>query len=176
MNATINFSVNGQAHTINTDPQRPLLDVLREELHLTGTKYGCGEGQCRACTVLVNGKSVASCVTPVASVDKQTILTIEGLGNGKLHPVQEAFLAEGAFQCGYCTAGMIMGVVGLFNEGSSLAEADIRSRMQRHICRCGTYPRILKAIRRVRHKLESSETGNEATDYADYTDRKRPVS
>lgn len=148
MNATINFTVNGQAHRINTDAQRPLLDVLREELHLTGTKYGCGEGQCRACTVLVNGKSVASCVTPISSVDKQTVLTIEGLGNGKLHPVQEAFLAEGAFQCGYCTAGMIMGTIALLNESASLGEADIRSRMQRHICRCSTYPRILKAIRR----------------------------
>jgi aerobic-type carbon monoxide dehydrogenase small subunit (CoxS/CutS family) len=148
MNATINFTVNGQAHTVKTDPQRPLLDVLREELRLTGTKYGCGEGQCRACTVLVNGKSVASCVTPIASVDKQTVVTIEGLGNGKLHPVQQAFLAEGAFQCGYCTAGMIMGIVGLFNETAPVGEADIRSRMQRHICRCGTYPRILKAIGR----------------------------
>ena len=149
MNATVNFTVNGKAHSISTDPQRPLLEVLREELHLTGTKYGCGEGQCRACTVLVNGKSVASCVTPISSVDKQTILTIEGLApNERLHPVQEAFLAEGAFQCGYCTAGMIMGVVGLLNESAPLGEADIRSRMQRHICRCGTYPRILKAIRR----------------------------
>jgi aerobic-type carbon monoxide dehydrogenase small subunit (CoxS/CutS family) len=148
MNATINFTVNGQSHSFNTDPQRPLLDVLREELGLTGTKYGCGEGQCRACTVLVNGKSVASCVTPISSVDKQTVLTIEGLGNGKLHAVQEAFLAEGAFQCGYCTAGMIMGVVGMFNEGGAIADEEIRSRMQLHICRCGTYPRILKAIRR----------------------------
>jgi len=149
MNATINFTVNGQTHTVSTDPQRPLLDVLREELHLVGTKYGCGEGQCRACTVLVNGKSVASCITPISSVDKQTVLTIEGIAaDEKLHPIKEAFLAEGAFQCGYCTAGMIMGVVALLKENVSLGEAEIRSHMQRHICRCGTYPRILKAIHR----------------------------
>ena len=110
MDSTITFTVNGQARTVTTDPQRPLLDVLREDLKLTGTKYGCGEGQCRACTVLLNGKSVASCVTPVGDADKQDLLTIEGLAQGsQLHPVQEAFLAEGAFQCGYCTSGMIMG-------------------------------------------------------------------
>jgi aerobic-type carbon monoxide dehydrogenase small subunit (CoxS/CutS family) len=149
MSATINFTVNGQAHAIITDPERALLDVLREDLHLTGTKYGCGEGQCRACTVLVNGKSVASCITPISSVEKQTILTIEGLASGeKLHPIQEAFLAEGAFQCGYCTSGMIMGIVGMFNEAGTPGESEIRTQMQRHICRCGTYPRILKAIRR----------------------------
>jgi aerobic-type carbon monoxide dehydrogenase small subunit (CoxS/CutS family) len=149
MNATINFTVNGQSHSVTTDPQRPLLDVLREELHLTGTKYGCGEGQCRACTVLVNGKSITSCVTPVSSVDKQAIVTIEGLTRGdKLHPIQEAFLAENAFQCGYCTTGMIMGVVGLLKESSRFSDAEVRAQMERHICRCGTYPRILKAIRR----------------------------
>jgi aerobic-type carbon monoxide dehydrogenase small subunit (CoxS/CutS family) len=150
MNATITFTVNGQSRSVSTDPQRTLLDVLREDLQLTETKYGCGEGQCRACTVLVNGKSVASCITPVSAVDKKEVLTIQGLAStGKLHPVQEAFLAEGAFQCGYCTAGMIMGVVGLLNENLKPTDAEIRSRMQRHICRCGTYPRILKAIRRV---------------------------
>jgi aerobic-type carbon monoxide dehydrogenase small subunit (CoxS/CutS family) len=149
MSATINFTVNGQAHKVTTDPERALLDVLREDLHLTGTKYGCGEGQCRACTVLVNGKGVASCVTPISSVEEQKVLTIEGLAAGeKLHAVQEAFLAESAFQCGYCTAGMIMGIVGMFNEAVSPGEAEILSRMQRHICRCGTYPRILKAITR----------------------------
>ena len=98
MDSTITFTVNGQSRTVTTDPQRPLLEVLREDLKLTGTKYGCGEGQCRACTVLLNGKSVASCVTPVGDADKQAILTIEGLAHGsQLHPVQEAFLTEGAF-------------------------------------------------------------------------------
>ena len=156
MNATITFTVNGQSRSVSTDPQRPLLDVLREELQLTGPKYGCGEGQCRACTVLVNGKSVASCVTPVSSVDKQEILTIEGLANGdKLHPVQQAFLTENAFQCGYCTAGMIMGLVALLKDNAKLTESEIRSRMQRHICRCGSYPRILKAIRRATEETKS---------------------
>src|SRR5690242_15784327 len=111
MDSTITFTVNGQARTVSTDPRRPLLEVLREDLNLTGTKYGCGEGACRACTVLLDGRSVASCVTPVADAGKKAILTIEGLAkNGQLHPVQQAFLDEGASQCGYCTPGMIMGV------------------------------------------------------------------
>jgi len=149
MDTTITFTVNGKSRTVTTDPQRPLLDVLREDLHLTGTKYGCGEGQCRACTVLMNGKSVASCTTPVSDADKQMILTIEGLAHdGKLHPVQQAFLDEGAFQCGYCTAGMIMGTVALLKEIPKPTEADIVSRMNRHICRCCSYPKYLRAIHR----------------------------
>ena len=149
MDSTIAFTVNGKPRVVKTDPQRPLLDVLREELKLTGTKYGCGEGQCRACTVLVNGKSVASCVTPVGDADKQEILTIEGLAQGnRLHPVQEAFLAEGAFQCGYCTPGMIMGVVALLREIPHPTEDDIKTRMQRHLCRCCGYPQLIKAISR----------------------------
>ena len=149
MDSTITFTVNGQSRTVTTDPQRPLLDVLREELRLTGTKYGCGEGQCRACTVLLNGKSVAACITPVGEVDKQDLLTIEGLARGsQLHPVQEAFLAEGAFQCGYCTSGMIMGVVGLLSENPKPSEEDIKTRMQRHLCRCCGYPQLTIAIHR----------------------------
>src|SRR5512141_928385 len=149
MDSTITFTVNGQTRTVTTDPQRPLLDVLREDLKLTGTKYGCGEGQCRACTVLVNGKSVASCITPIKDADKQEILTIEGLAKGsQLHPVQEAFLAEGAFQCGYCTPGMIMGAVALLREHPKPSEDDIKTRMQRHLCRCCTYPQLIRAIRR----------------------------
>ena len=149
METTINFSVNGQPHTITTDPERSLLDVLREDLHLSGTKYGCGEGQCRACTVLADGKSIASCTTAISEVKNQAILTIEGLAKGEqLHPVQEAFLAEGAFQCGYCTAGMIMQAVELLNDDPKLSKTDVAARMQRHICRCGTYPKILKAIHR----------------------------
>ncbi len=150
MDKVITFTVNGQARTITTDADRALLEVLREDLQITGPKYGCGEGQCRACTVLLNGKSVASCTTSIADADKKTILTIEGLARGdKLHPVQEAFLAEGAFQCGYCTAGMILGTVALLNEKPNPTDADILLRMQRHLCRCCSYVRILKAIRRV---------------------------
>jgi aerobic carbon-monoxide dehydrogenase small subunit len=149
METTISFSVNGQPRTITTDPNRPLLEVLREELRLTGTKYGCGEGRCRACTVLADGKSIASCTTSISEVKGQSILTIEGLAKGdQLHPVQEAFLAEGAFQCGYCTAGMILQAVELLNADPKLSKTDVAARMQRHICRCGTYPKILKAIHR----------------------------
>src|SRR5512141_3321699 len=108
MDSTITFTVNGQTRTVTTDPKRPLLDVLREDLKLTGTKYGCGEGQCRACTVLLNGKAVASCVTSVSQAENQEVSTIEGLGTAaSLHPVQQAFLDAGASQCGYCTPGMI---------------------------------------------------------------------
>jgi len=149
MEKTITFTVNGQPRTVTTDPERSLLDVLREDLQLTGAKYGCGEGQCRACTVLVGGKSVVSCVTAVADADKQTILTIEGLAKGEtLHPIQEAFLAEGAFQCGYCTSGMILGLAGLLNEKPHPSEADLLSRMNRHLCRCCSYPKTLAALRR----------------------------
>src|SRR5512135_2917641 len=103
MDSTITFTVNGLTRTVTTDPQRPLLDVLREDLKLTGTKYGCGEGQCRSCTVLVEGKAVASCVTPVSEAADKRITTIEGLAKGdQLHPVQQAFLANAGFQCGYC--------------------------------------------------------------------------
>src|SRR6266850_1739927 len=150
MNSTFKLTVNGRSHTVTTDPERPLLDVLREDLQLIGAKYGCGEGQCRACTVLVGGKSVVSCMTAVADADKQTILTIEGLAKGgTLHPIQEAFLAEGAFQCGYCTPGMILGLAGLLNEEARLTEADLLSRMNKHVCRCCSYVNIRAAIRRV---------------------------
>ena len=150
MNATFTFTVNGQPRMVTTDSERPLRDVLREDLQLTGVKCGCGEGQCGACTVLIGGKAVVSCITPVANVDKQTILTIEGLASGdKLHPVQEAFLTEGAFQCGYCSPGMIMAVTGLLNEKPNPTEAEIMARMQGHLCRCCGYVKILKAIRAV---------------------------
>jgi aerobic carbon-monoxide dehydrogenase small subunit len=149
MDATISFTVNGRARTVTTDPQRPLLDVLREDLKLTGTKYGCGEGQCRACTVLLDGKSVAACVTPIGDVQKKEVLTIEGLAKGgRLHPVQEAFLTEGAFQCGYCTSGMILGTVALLTEIPNPSEDDIKTHMQRHLCRCCDYPKLIRTIHR----------------------------
>src|SRR5207248_799796 len=147
MERNLTLSVNGKSRTVTTDPERSLLDVLREDLELTGAKYGCGEGQCRACTVLLGGKSVASCLVAVGDADKQSILTVEGLAkDGQLHPVQQAFLSAGAFQCGYCTAGMIMGLVGLLNEKPNPSEADIRGRMQKHLCRCCSYPSILGAL------------------------------
>ncbi len=149
MDVTITFTVNGKPQTITTDPDRSLLDVLREDVKLRGTKYGCGEGQCRACTVLVNGEPVASCLTPVSGVKGQTVVTIEGLAsNDKLHPVQEAFLAESAFQCGFCTAGMILESVFFLTKNRHPSETDVSKALQKHICRCGTYPRIIKAVRR----------------------------
>jgi aerobic-type carbon monoxide dehydrogenase small subunit (CoxS/CutS family) len=150
MDASISFKLNGKSRTLVTDSSRSLLDVLREDLHLTGTKFGCGEGQCRACTVLINGECMPSCLTPVGSVDGTEVLTIEGVaGDGKLHPVQEAFLNEGAFQCGYCTAGMVMGVVGVLKENPKASEAEVLSELQRHICRCGSYAKYLTAVRHV---------------------------
>ena len=161
MEAKFTFTVNGEARSVTTHPERSLLEVLREDLQLTGTKYGCGEGQCRACTVLMSGKSVAACLTPIADADKQTILTIEGLAKGDaLHPVQEAFLTEGAFQCGYCTSAMIMGVVGLLNEKPNPTDADILSRMQKHLCRCCSYPKILTAVRRATNRTGNLKTAN----------------
>jgi aerobic-type carbon monoxide dehydrogenase small subunit (CoxS/CutS family) len=149
MDTTITLTVNGQARAVTTDPKRTLLDVLREDLHLTGTKYGCGEGQCRACTVLLNGEPVASCVTRIADADKKAVLTVEGLGSPeKLHPLQEAFLAEGAFQCGYCTPGMLIEAAALLKTHPKPSESEVASGLQRHICRCGNYPTIIKAVQR----------------------------
>src|SRR5438552_4521730 len=158
MQKAISFTINGQSRSVTTDPDRPLLEVLREDLQLSGAKYGCGEGQCRACTVLVNGKSMAACVTLIGDAENKTILTIEGLAKGDtLHPVQQAFLDEGAFQCGYCTSGMILGVVALLNEKPKPTEAQIVSRMQKHLCRCCSYPTILKAIRRAAATAQSTK-------------------
>jgi aerobic-type carbon monoxide dehydrogenase small subunit (CoxS/CutS family) len=124
-----------------------LLDVLREDLDLTGAKFGCGERQCGACTVLVNGRPTFSCATRVATVKDRSIETIEGLSDGeKLHPVQRAFLAEAALQCGYCTTGMIMNAVALLREKPQPTAEEIRSAMDRNICRCGTHLRILRAV------------------------------
>jgi len=149
MDTTITLTVNGQKRVVVTESDRSLLEVLREDLKLTGTKYGCGEGQCRACTVLLNGKAVAACTTPVIEADQQAVVTIEGLAKGEaLHPVQEAFLAENAFQCGFCTPGMILGTVALLNDLPHPTEAEIRSRLNRHLCRCCHYPLMVKAVRR----------------------------
>jgi len=149
MEATFTLSVNGRQHLVTTDPQRPLLDVLREDLQLTGTKYGCGEARCGACSVLVDGKRVFSCRTPIENAADKTILTIEGLVDGdKLHPVQEAFLAENAFQCAYCTSGMIMAAIALLADKPHPSDAEIVAGMNRNICRCCSYPKITSAIRR----------------------------
>ena len=141
--------VNEKKRSVESESERTLLEVLREDWHLTGTKYGCGEGACGACTVLIDGKPVQSCAVPVTAADGKQVTTIEGLAqNGSLHPVQEAFLAEGAFQCGYCTAGMVMSTVALLKEHAKPTEEQIRKGINGNICRCGGYVGQLTAIRR----------------------------
>ena len=142
------LNVNGSERQVDAPPDEPLLYVLRNRLQLTGTKYGCGEGQCGACTVLLDGKPARSCRTPVSQAAGKKVLTIEGLEqNGKLHPVQAAFLEQEAFQCGYCTSGMIMGTVALLNATPNPTDTDIVRQMNGNVCRCGTYPRIVAAVR-----------------------------
>ncbi len=146
---TIKFTVNGKARSVDTEPDRPLLEVLREDLGLTGTKYGCGEGQCGACTVLLDNKAVFSCLTPVRSAQGRKVTTIEGLAEGaKLHPVQQAFLEEGAMQCGYCTPGMILRAVSLLGSNPKPNDAQIIEGMNTNLCRCSGYHRIMAAVRR----------------------------
>jgi carbon-monoxide dehydrogenase small subunit len=153
MDVKVTLTVNGKKQTITTDPERSLLDVLREELRLTGTKYGCGEGRCGACSVLMDGERILSCITPVAQADKKSITTIEGLANGDLlHPVQEAFLAEGAMQCGYCTPGMIITAVALLEKNPDPTDEQISTAMNVNLCRCNGYTKILNAVRRAGKK------------------------
>jgi nicotinate dehydrogenase subunit A len=143
------LDVNGSKRRVDADGERTLLSVLRDDLDLTGTKYGCGEGQCAACTVLIEGQPTKSCLTKVGTVAGKRIVTIEGLAkNGELHPVQQAFLDTEAMQCGWCTPGMILGAVGLLARTPHPTDAEIVSGMNGHICRCGTYPRIVRAIER----------------------------
>ena len=147
--SSIRIVVNGRASTVDADPQASLLSVLREQLDLTGTKYGCGEGQCGACTVLIDGKAQRSCVTKAAAVAQKQITTIEGLAKGdRLHPVQQAFLDEDALQCGYCTPGMIMSSVALLKHNPHPSRSDIVEFMDGNVCRCGTYSRIIRAIQK----------------------------
>jgi isoquinoline 1-oxidoreductase subunit alpha len=149
MSTKYSLRINGQTFPIEADPEEKLLWVLREQIDLTGTKYGCGEGQCGACTVLIDGRAQRSCLTPVSTLAGKSITTIEGLAKGDhLHPVQQAFLDEGAMQCAYCTSGMIMSAVSLLNNREKPSESEIVEFMQGNICRCGTYRRIVAAIQR----------------------------
>lgn len=143
----IEIEVNGKRYAVSYPPDTPLLYVLRDELGLTGTKYGCGEGHCGACTVLIGGAPRRSCQTPVSAATTKPITTIEGLEKEeKLHPVQQAFLDAGAFQCAYCTSGMVMSSVGLLQTNANPSEAEIVQFLQGNICRCGTQPRIIEAV------------------------------
>jgi aerobic-type carbon monoxide dehydrogenase small subunit (CoxS/CutS family) len=154
MDKSISVRVNGTPHVMETEAARSLLEVLREDLGLTGTKYGCGEGRCGACTVLVDGQAVHACTTSIEDVEGTEIVTIEGLASGPdLHPLQEAFLTQRAMQCGFCTPGMILEAVALLREKPTAAAADIIAGMDGHICRCGSYPRILQAIERAATKM-----------------------
>jgi len=144
------LTINGKSYTIQSAAGSMLLEVLRDELGLTGSKYGCGEGECGACTVLVEGRAMRSCITPAASAAGKAITTIEGLEHGgKLHPLQQAFLDADAFQCAYCTSGMIMSGVALLNKNPDPSRQEVIRAMQGNVCRCGTYGRILDAFSRV---------------------------
>ncbi len=147
----VNLEINGETRKLRLDPRTTLLDALRENLGLTGTKKGCDLGQCGACTVLVEGKRIDSCLALAAQHDGHKVTTIEGLADGpRLHPMQTAFLEEDAFQCGYCTPGQILSAIALLNEGRASTDDEIREGMSGNLCRCGAYPNILAAIRRVR--------------------------
>jgi nicotinate dehydrogenase subunit A len=151
------LNVNGGVRAIDSDESVSLLSVLRDELDLTGSKYGCGEGQCGACTVWVDGVARRSCVLPVGGVREKQVITIEGLAKGEqLHPLQEAFLEEEAMQCAYCTSGMIMSGAALLKSNANPSEGEIVSFMQGNVCRCGTHPRIVAAIRKAAKMMQES--------------------
>jgi aerobic-type carbon monoxide dehydrogenase small subunit (CoxS/CutS family) len=155
----MNLHINGKNLNVTAGPESSLLHVLREELDLTGTKYGCGEGQCGACTVLVDGVAKRSCLTSLGSVQNKKITTIEGLANGdNLHPLQQAFLEEDAMQCAYCTSGMIMTAVSLLSSKPAPSEIEIVHFMQGNICRCGTHPRIVAAIQKAAKRLQGAHS------------------
>jgi len=156
----MDLEINGVRRAVQSEPDRPLLYVLRDELDLTGTKYGCGEGQCGACTVLLDGTPARSCLTPLRSAQGKKITTIEGLErNGKLHPVQEAFIEADVMQCGYCNSGMIMSAAALLQRKSRPAESDIQAALQGNICRCGTYPRIVQAVQMASRMANGGQHG-----------------
>ncbi|WNC93469.1 2Fe-2S iron-sulfur cluster-binding protein [Paraburkholderia sp. FT54] len=150
----VRLNVNGTIHDVDIDPRTTLLDCLREDLHLTGTKKGCDHGQCGACTVHVDGKRVNSCLSLAATHEGEAITTIEGIGRpGALHPMQAAFVEHDGFQCGYCTSGQIMSAVALLNEPYGHSDDDVKEAMSGNICRCGAYSNIVSAIQQVRRKV-----------------------
>lgn len=158
MPKAIEIEVNGKPYSVQYDPETPLLYVLRDELGLTGSKYGCGEGQCGACTVLLGGAPRRSCQIPVSAAVGKPVTTIEGLEkDGRLHPVQQAFLDAGAFQCAYCTPGMIMSSVGLLQSSANPSSSDIIQFLQGNICRCGTQPRIVDAVHQAAKAMQERD-------------------
>src|SRR6266536_1820049 len=156
--------VNGNKLRIDADTDRSLLSVLRDDLDLSGIKYGCGEGQCGACTVLIDGQATRSCITKIGAAAGKKITTIEGIEkNGRLHPLQEAFLEADALQCGYCTPGMIMSSVALLSKNPNPSEQEIVRFMEGNVCRCGTYPRIVTAIRKAAHTMKGVVVSSKTT-------------
>ena len=155
----ISLHINGTPKIVTADPDWTLLSVIREQLDLTGTKFGCGEGQCGACTVLIDGVARRSCLTPVGSVEGKPIVTIEGLAEGEsLHPLQQAFLEEDAMQCAYCTSGMILSAASFLKTNPTPTEHEIVHGMQGNICRCGTYPRIVAAIQKAARQIQAARS------------------
>jgi len=155
------ITVNGASRAVSSDPERPLLDVLREDLRLTGTKYGCGEGQCRSCTVLMDGEPVTSCLTPVSQAAGKSVVTIEGLGTEeRLHPVQQAFLDADAMQCGYCVPGMILTASALLERNPNPSGAEIVEAMNGNLCRCCGYQNIMAAVRKAAEQTKSTGGGD----------------
>jgi len=147
---TLHITINGKVHHLDVEPWTTLLDLLREHIHLTGTKKGCDHGQCGACTVLVNRRRVNSCLILALTLDRCEITTIEGLvTNGDLHALQESFIAHDAFQCGYCTPGQIVSALGLMNEQRNVTREDVRELMSGNLCRCGAYANIVDAVMEV---------------------------
>jgi nicotinate dehydrogenase subunit A len=154
----VKLTVNGRQHDISADPDTPLLYVLRDELALNGAKFGCGLGQCGACTVMVDGKAALSCVTPILLVEGKKVTTIEGLGTSdNPGPMQRAFIAEQAAQCGYCIPGMMMRAQALLQSNPVVSDADIRAELQSNLCRCGTHMRILRAVRRAASLMRTAD-------------------
>ena len=158
MSETISFKLNGKSVSINTDSERALLWVLRIDLGMTGTKYGCGKALCGACTVIVDNRAVRSCTLPVRSVEGKEVLTIEGLANnGKLHPIQEAFVKHDALQCGFCTSGMILAAYSLLLENPRPTEDQIVRGMEDNLCRCGAHTRIIRAVQSAAEQMKGVE-------------------
>jgi aerobic-type carbon monoxide dehydrogenase small subunit (CoxS/CutS family) len=158
--ATVVLTVNGAKRKVEASPEETLLSVLRNRLDLTGTKYGCGEGQCGACTVLLDGRAARSCQVAASESVGKSIVTIEGLAvNGRLHPVQAAFLEEEAFQCGFCTPGMIVAAAALLGRNGNVRDEEIAGSLAGSICRCGTYPRILSAVRKAAQAMRKGAAG-----------------
>ena len=158
MGEPLQIEVNGRRHSVSADPETPLLWFLREELGLTGTKYGCGEGQCGACSVLIGGNVRRSCQVPLRAAAGKAIVTIEGLAqNGRLHPLQQAFLDAGAFQCAYCTSGMIVSGVGLLHQNANPTPQQIAQFLEGNICRCGAHPRIVEAVTRAAEAMRKAQ-------------------